>query len=233
MNQHKAHCQMSSLGWAASVPPICTCGFSTNESKCCDGCLRNHRGSKTNWCTNPSCPCHGSGEASAPQGREKPLEVRHGSQFEAAVPLIQEVFDREIPKILAPQPEKRKACTRDGTVFVGRCPLCGSTNGYALQPKTEKWEEEFNAKFPSHPDFNRLVDDNRNMRGQLKDFIRNLLASQLQEAVEVLAENIKEYQHEQCPANNAGICDSCLAISSYNQGIKDAIAALEANSKKV
>lgn len=25
MNQHKAHCQMSSLGWAASVPPRCTC----------------------------------------------------------------------------------------------------------------------------------------------------------------------------------------------------------------
>lgn len=38
MNQHKPHCQLSALGWAVSVPPVCTCPIDKEVNKCCVEC---------------------------------------------------------------------------------------------------------------------------------------------------------------------------------------------------
>jgi hypothetical protein len=64
---HQINCPLSPQhqgGWAATVPPTCTCGLMKNQEKgCCEKCDASFGGGSTmlpriRMCSNLDCPCH-------------------------------------------------------------------------------------------------------------------------------------------------------------------------------
>lgn len=83
---------------------------------------------------------------------------------------------------------ERKLCTRCAVPFVGNCPQCGSSNGYAVQTEFSKahsedgWRERFDQKFlkdvdePLGPSL-KINHGTLSFIGELEAFIASELAS--------------------------------------------------------